>query len=170
MPAPPLPHLLRGSTKGGLLFCLLPPYPHPRCDPPLCPRDSCRSLPLQGSRAGAWGPDCQGNLRHGGGGRRGVWGPEGQDLEGLGVGRRQLRDGDLERHCDIMKSAHLSAWCCLLCRRDLIESPPGGQCAPISQPIKLRYRDLYGMGCQLLNLAPCSLSRTVAIPGGSRGR
>ena len=54
---------------------------------------------------------------------RGVWGPEGQGLEGSGVGRRQLRDGDLERHCDIMKSVHLSAWCCLLCRRNLIESP-----------------------------------------------
>ena len=39
------------------------------------------------------------------------------------MGRRQLRDGDLERHCDIMKSVHLSAWCCLLCRRNLIESP-----------------------------------------------
>ena len=83
-------------------------------------------LPDPGSPAGGkcspHGPQLQSRSGWPGRGRGGGGAATGsQGLEGSGAGRRQLRD--LKQHCDIMKSAHLSAQCCLLCRRDLIESP-----------------------------------------------
>lgn len=88
------------------------------------------------------------------------------------MGRGQLRGGDLERHLrhhEVSASERMVLSALQVGPHRVSSNLPGGQCVPISQPIKLRYRGLYGMGRQLLNLAPRSSCRTVALPGGSRG-